>query len=98
MSACRSCGAPVVWAETVATAKRAGRKLPLDADPADRARALRVDDGLVVFERDGAGRVLSTGDGTPLVRVLPKSARPAKGGMRAHFSTCPNASQHRRPA
>lgn len=88
----------MVWAETVATEKRPGRKLPLDADPSDPTRALRVPDGLVIFQRDGEGRVLATGDGTPLVRILPKSARPARGGMRAHFASCPNASKHRRPA
>lgn len=84
MSTCRSCKAPVVWVQTEATEKKAGRNMPLDADPENTARALVVPDGNIVF----IGK--TTGDGTPIVRYV-------KGGKhRSHFATCPNAKEHRR--
>jgi hypothetical protein len=43
VSACRSCGAEIWWAETVM-----GRRMPVDADP--------VPDGNVVVVREGVGQ------------------------------------------
>lgn len=86
MSACRSCRAPIVWVETEAKGDKPGRKMPLDADPADLGRAATFDNGNIVFT--GA----HTGDGTPIVRYTPA----APGRARSHFSSCPNAKAHRR--
>lgn len=81
---CRSCQAPVVWATTVATDTKAGRRIPIDADPADPTRALRVKIGNLLFINETAG------DGSPLVRYV------TGGPHRTHFATCPNAKGHRR--
>lgn len=86
MSTCRSCKAPIVWVETEAKPGKPGRKMPLDAAPTDMTKA-RVDpDGNIRFSGQ------RTGDGTPIVRYVPKGA-----GMHvSHFATCPNAKGHRR--
>lgn len=95
-ASCRSCGAPVVWVETLANEKRAGRKMPLDADPENPRKAARFADGNIIAHRVG-GEAQRSGDGTYLVRYLPKDAgRPPNGAFRSHFSTCPNAAKHRR--
>lgn len=90
MSRCRSCQAPIVWVETEAKGDKPGRKMPLNADPADPAdlgRALAVDNGNIIFT--GA----HTGDGTPIVRYVPAGP----GRYLAHFATCVNAKTHRKP-
>lgn len=74
-----------MWVETVATEKRAGRKMPLDADPANPARAAVVENGNLIITRE------FTADGTPIVRYV------QKGRHVAHFATCPQAAQHRKP-
>lgn len=80
---CRSCDAPVVWVETEATAKKGGRRMPLDADPTDTRKALVVENGNIVYTGQ------TTGDHTPIVRYV------KNGRHRSHFATCPNASRHR---
>lgn len=85
MSRCRSCDAPVVWVETEARADKPGKRMPLDADPSDTSRALKVDDGNLVM-------VATTGDGTPVVRYVPKGPN----HYRSHFASCPNSKAHRR--
>lgn len=74
---CRSCGAPIRWART-----RAGKAVPLDAEPAD--------DGNVVLQEDGTARVLTRrqmdGGGVAAPRYT------------SHFATCPDAARHRRRA
>lgn len=83
-SKCRSCSAPIVWAETEAKGDKPGKKVPLDADPADLSRALTVPNGNLLFTN------LRSGDGTPIVRYV------TGGPHRTHFATCPNAKKHRR--
>lgn len=84
MAFCRSCSAPVIWVETEATAEKPGRLMPLDADPDQPTRALRVEGGNIVFVGGQNPR------GAPIVRY-------AKNGMhRSHFATCPNSKSHRR--
>lgn len=79
---CRSCDAPILWAETEATPDRAGKRIPLDAQP--NGEALHVANGNLVFTGQ------RTGSGAPIVRYT------KGGGMRTHFVTCPNAKSHRR--
>lgn len=87
-STCRSCRASVVWVETEATPTKAGRKMPLDADPNNPTKALADDDGNIIFT--GA----RTADGTWIVRyVAPGSADRL---YRSHFASCPNATSHRK--
>lgn len=83
MSVCRSCNAPVVWCETVATETKPARKMPLDATP--DGRALEVANGNIAI----VGR---TGAGTPMVRYVKAGA----GKYVSHFSSCPNAASHRK--
>lgn len=83
---CRSCRADIIWAETEAKPKKPSRKIPLDADPDNRGWAKQVTGGNLLFTGT------ETGDGTPIVRYVPK----AIGRHVTHFSTCPNAKQHRR--
>lgn len=72
---CRSCGAPIRWVRT-----RAGKAMPLDAEP--------VATGNVVLGEDGVARVLTRkqveGGGIVGDRYV------------SHHATCPQASQHRR--
>lgn len=86
-STCRSCRQPIVWVVTEATAKKAAKKMPLDADPQNPVKALRVDDGNIIFTGARAG------DGTWIVRYVPKKANQ----FRSHFATCPNRDAHRKP-
>lgn len=85
MSRCRSCDAAVVWVETEAREGKPGKRMPLDADPANTSRALKVDDGNLVM-------IGTTPDGTPIVRYVPKGPN----HYRSHFATCVNAKAHRR--
>ncbi len=84
MTACRSCGAPIVWVVTEATATKAGRRMPLDADPSNTTRAAVFEDGnIVIVGRDAAN--------VPIVRYV------KSGTFRSHFASCPQASTHRKP-
>jgi hypothetical protein len=82
MSNCRSCRAPILWTETEATAKKPGRRMPIDAT--NDGTALAVENGNIVL-------VGTTGDGTPIARYVSKD----KGKFRSHFASCPNAKRHR---
>jgi hypothetical protein len=86
MATCRSCRASIFWAETLATATKAGRRIPLDTDPDNPAVAGKFDNGNVVF----IGTF--TGDGTPIVKIVGGAA----GRARPHWASCPNAPRHRR--
>lgn len=81
---CRSCGAAIRWAHTANS-----RAMPLDAEP--------VADGNVVF----TGRTVSNDRGVaaPEVRVESQPPMFDDGAPRfvAHFATCPNADQWRKP-
>lgn len=81
---CRSCQAPIVWAETEGNDKKASRAMPIDADPATGAPAL-FDDGNLV-------QIGTTGAGKPRVRYV--AAGP--GRMRSHFASCPERDNWRK--
>lgn len=76
----------MVWAETVATESKPGRRIPLDANPAEPARAARVEGGNLLFTGG------TSGDGTPMVRYV------TNGPHQTHFVSCPNARAHRKGA
>lgn len=78
---CSSCPAQIIWASTTAT----GRPMPVDAEPHE--------DGTVLLHpRDGRG---------PLAEVVPVGSQTLLGDVeplrQSHFSTCPQADEHRRP-
>lgn len=73
-----------MWVETEARGDKAGKRMPLDADPDDRTRALRVDGGNLVFTGD------NTGAGVPIVRYV------TAGMHRSHFATCSQAGSWRK--
>ena len=72
---CRSCGAPIRWVRT-----RAGKAMPLDAQP--------VATGNVVLGEDGTARTLT--------RKQVMLGGIVGDRYTSHFATCANASQHRR--
>lgn len=75
IATCRSCEAEIVWALT-----EHGRKIPLDAQPAENGTfALSI-------PPDG---------GDPGAIHAPKVAAPGPRYL-SHFATCPNAAEHRR--
>lgn len=78
MSRCRKCRRPIFWAHTEATETKAGKPIPLDADPSGR-RARFVANGNIRFTGQ------RTGDGTMIVRQVAAGAGPHV----AHFATCP---------
>lgn len=82
-STCRSCGAPVVWARTTD-----GKPMPLNAVP-DPA-------GNVAAHRDPTA--VSAYGGALVARVLKAGEEPAPWEVRgtSHFSSCPNADEHRK--
>jgi hypothetical protein len=75
----------VLWVLTEATAAKPGRRMPLDANPANPTQPARVDGGNVVV-------LGADSHGTPVVRVVANGA----GRHRSHFATCPRAKEHRR--
>ena len=84
---CRSCDAPIIWAETAAN----GKRMPVDADPLPTDRAFR----LVGF----GGRDIDEIDEqeTPIAVFVAMRA-PDERLYVSHFSTCPHANAHRRTA
>lgn len=76
----------MIWAETEATATRPSKRIPLDVDFDNSARAGRYSNGNLAFTGQ------RTGDGTPIVRYV--GTGPDR--LRTHFSTCVNAKEHRR--
>lgn len=83
---CRTCPAPIIWAETEAKKDKPGRKIPIDADPDNRGYAKIVEGGNLTFTGQ------TTGDDLPIVRYVPKII----GRHVTHFATCPNAKKHRK--
>lgn len=75
-SICRSCGAPVIWL----TMRPGGRRMPVDAEPADDGNIL-VDLAALV------GVVIPA---TGLLEI------PDEPFYLSHFATCPQANQWRR--
>lgn len=79
MSACRSCGASVVWVKI----RPGGRAMPLDADP-------HPDGNVIVDLNAGAGVVLSTA-----TLDIVREDTPDEPLYRSHFATCPHAKDWR---
>jgi len=84
MAQCRSCGARIIWALTPA-----GRRMPIDAAPADGGNVI-----LHMPREPGA---------EPTCTVVGKHSQPALFGddgprHTSHFATCPNADRHRQGA
>lgn len=80
---CRSCGAEIVW-----TITGTGKRMPIDAYPAD-------DGNLFVFVRPGM-----TPESESVASDSPRAREHAALGdaprFRSHFATCPDAVAHRR--
>lgn len=81
MSACRTCGAPIIWA----TVRKSGKRMPLDATPDP--------DGNVALRADGTCEVW----GATIRLSLDEAVIAERGATwhRAHFAVCPNADRHR---
>lgn len=80
MAKCSSCHQEIRWAVTEAT----GRRMPLDPELVPNGNVLIVDR-------------MTDGHETPIVRVLKKGDPAPEGGAYvSHFSSCPQASRHRR--
>jgi len=79
---CRSCGAMIVWCKLVSERNPQGKPHPLDPVP--------TFEGSIERKR---GKVSDAYYG----RVVPKGERKGRRLYTSHFSTCPNAAQHRRP-
>jgi len=81
---CRSCEWPIIWTETTN-----GKRMPVDADPVVTARGFRLE--------GHGGRDLDECDDheTPIARFVTAPAAGEKLYV-SHFSTCPDADQHRR--
>lgn len=90
MAECRSCGASIIWATTVA-----GRRMPVDAEPLDREPP--NDGGCFVLLRTNGEAPLAL----PLVGLTALSLESATRNkvplFVSHFSTCPNANEWRKP-
>ncbi len=80
MSACRSCGAEIIWART-----ERGSKMPLDAEPSDNET---LASGLFVL-RDKNSHI------GPLA-IAAWGLEGTEPHYVTHFATCPHADQHRR--
>lgn len=82
MATCKSCDAPIVWAQTEPKNDKPGRAMPLDAN----------DDGSLAVPGNGNIIVTAQGPRGPVVRYVPAG----RGLHVSHFATCPNAKQHRK--
>lgn len=83
---CKTCRAPMIWAETKAKEGKPSRGIPLDADPDNHGWPRQVADGNLVLTGDVNHR------GTPIVDYRPKGV----GKYVTHFATCPNPKSHRK--
>lgn len=89
MSACRSCGAPIWWARA-----SSDRRIPMDVNPAaDGNVVVATGEGDVL---DGAELDEARRSGQSYVVVVGPGMAPGIPRWRTHFSTCPNAAEHRR--
>jgi len=81
---CKSCGAPVIWAQTVA-----GKAMPVDAEPSEVAGNIALAPYAGIDPKAAPLR--------PLAKVIPWSARCQFTDLRAsHFVTCPQAGSWRK--
>jgi len=82
-SKCRSCGADILWTKT-----RTGKNMPVDAVPDMRSKD------------QGGGNLVLTLHGGEFGELRSESYYPPKHDAKrnrytSHFSTCPNAAEHR---
>lgn len=85
MSACRSCGAQIVWART-----KRGKAMPVDAQ--------HTPDGTIALVEDPHSGELTAhvvGKPTPMAFVDGVWVEPRR--YTSHFETCPDADAHRKP-
>jgi hypothetical protein len=82
VSACRSCGAAIVWAVTPE-----GRRMPVDADPVDGGNVLLAP----AVEPGGSPTATVVGK-----RVQPSLFGDDGPRYVSHFATCPDSAKHRR--
>lgn len=90
---CRSCGADVLWAETVP----AGRKVPLDVATVDataRGALVLVANRFAYSHRDLADRIAQR-QAVSVARAA-DVIRTRYDAHLSHFATCPNARSHRK--
>lgn len=82
-SHCSSCGAPLIWAQTIN-----GRAIPLDPvetpERGNLRRIGRTPEAAMVVEVIPRSEIGQTPLGEPEERYV------------SHFATCPNASEHRK--
>jgi hypothetical protein len=84
-SKCRTCGAPIIWVKT-----EYGKAIPLDADPRVGGNVQLLDAGdRKAAPENGIAHVIG-----PAAIELFRRAGVAL--WVSHFSTCPQAAQHRR--
>lgn len=80
---CRSCNAPVIW-----TVAKTGRRMPVDAEPAEGGTVALI---RYPTEPDRPPGAIVLG-GVMLADAIEQEQQLHK----SHFATCPNASKHRR--
>ena len=81
MSACRSCGAPIVWAKTPK-----GKMMPVDKEPSERGTVRLVPNDRKELSAYTYGSI----------EALQMRSRGVELHA-AHFATCTSPSSHRRP-
>ncbi len=83
--ACKSCGAPIFWAES----DRTGVSMPVDAEPSGAGNIQLV---------DRRGKIVAQMLGGSAKNIRDAAwALTGKHTLRtSHFATCPNAAAHRR--
>ena len=82
MATCRSCLAPITWAISVH-----GRPIPIDAEPVEGGNLVLVD-GTHDTDRGAEPVTIARRPDALLEPDLPRYV--------AHFTTCPNADEHRK--
>lgn len=95
MAKCKSCGAEIIWALTVA-----GRRMPVDVSPADRGG------GSVLLVAMGNPSTEPEVGAHGWLALMVASVTEGERGVierssgilhDSHFATCPNAAEHRKP-
>jgi hypothetical protein len=79
-SECRSCGALILWVEWA----KSGKKMPIDVTPSD-------DGDVAVTYRKAENKLIAS----KAAQLTDEELR-GRNLYLSHFSTCPNAGEHRR--